>query len=456
MSSETGELRRAISGRMLIVFIIGDILGAGIYLLVRNLAREVGGVVWLPLAIGFAVSALTAASYAELVGKYPRAAGAALYTHRAFGKPFVTFIVAFAVMMSGIASASAASVAFGSTYLQALAPIPWLPAAFSFLALITVVNFIGISHSVKVNLVLTLIEVSGLIIVLVVGTLGLLRGAGDPARALVLDAPKGALLGLVGATAIGFYALLGFEDSVNLAEETEQPHRTFPRALFTGIAITGIVYVAVAFVAVALVPPAELAESPAPLLIVVRSAGVEFPDKLFAGIALLAICNTALINMIMASRLMYGMANERIVPAWFARVHKTRQTPYVAILFTTAIAAALIASGAFRDVAATRETFRDLADTTVLLLLLVFTTTNVCVLVLRKRPVDHPHFKTPPWAPVLGAVSTLVLASPITGRPGRVYLIAGILVGIGGLLWGINRLVAGKPTTELDPEKLVK
>ena len=94
---------------MLIVFIVGDILGAGIYALVGKLAGHVGGMVWLPLAIGFAVAALTAGSYAELVGKYPRAAGAALYTHRAFDRPFVTFLVAFAVMMSGVASASAAA-----------------------------------------------------------------------------------------------------------------------------------------------------------------------------------------------------------------------------------------------------------------------------------------------------------------------------------------------------------
>lgn len=456
MSSEPGELRRVISARMLIVFIIGDILGAGIYLLVRNLAREVGGVVWLPLAIGFAVSALTAASYAELVGKYPRAAGAALYTHRAFGRPYITFLVAFAVMMSGIASASASAVAFGSTYLQAFADIPWLPASLGFLALITIVNLIGISHSVKVNLVLTVIEVSGLVIVLVVGAIGLFGGEGDPSRALELDAPKGALLGLVGATAIGFYALIGFEDSVNLAEETKNPHKSFPRALFAGISITGLIYVAVAFVAVALVPPAALAESKGPLLDVVRSAGVEFPDRLFAGIALLAICNTALINMIMASRLLYGMANERIVPSMLGRIHVSRGTPYVAIGFTTAIAGALIASGAFRDLDATRDSFRDLADTTVLLLLLVFATVNVCVLVLRRRPVDHPHFKTPIWAPVLGVISTLVLASPLTGRPGRVYLIAGILVGIGMLLWGINRLITGKRVTDLDAENLVK
>ena len=444
--SESSELRRAISGRMLIVFIIGDILGAGIYALVGKLAGLVGGPVWLPIGIGFTVAALTAASYAELVGKYPRAAGAALYTHRAFKRPFVTFIVAFAVMMSGIASASAAAVAFGGNYLQAFVGAPPMVAAFCFLGAITLINFIGISESIKVNLVLTIVEVTGLVIVIVLGVIGLFQGIGEPARALELDAPKGAFFGIIGATALGFYALIGFEDAVNLAEETEAPHRTFPRALFIGIALTGMIYFAVSFVAVTLVPPAELAKSSGPLLEVVRAAGVEFPPRVFAAIALLAIGNTALINMIMASRLLYGMANEGIVPRAFARVHQARRTPYVAIVFTVIISACLIATG----------TFRDLADTTVLLLLCVFGLVNISVIVLRRRPVDHPHFKTPTWAPVLGAISTLVLASPITGRPGRVYMVAGILVGIGALLWGINRLVTGKRVADIDAENLVK
>ncbi|MGN6107023.1 MAG: APC family permease [Kofleriaceae bacterium] len=443
----SGGLRRAISGKMLIVFIVGDILGAGIYALVGKLAGLVGGAMWLPLAIGFGVAALTAASYAELVGKYPRAAGAALYTHRAFERPFLTFLVAFAVMMSGIASASAAALAFGGNYLAQFVSAPTMLAAFGFLALITLVNFIGISESIKVNLVLTIVEVTGLVIVLVVGAIGILRGEGDPSRAFTLEAPDGAFLGILGATALGFYALIGFEDSVNLAEECEQPHRTFPVALFAGIAVTGTIYVAISFIAVALVDPPHLATSSGPLLDVVRAAGVEFPSRLFAIIALVAIGNTALINMIMASRLLYGMANERIVPRTFARVHRTRQTPYVAIVFTVAISGALIASGA--DVA-------ELAQTTVLLLLVVFAIVNIAVLRLRGRAVEHPHFRTPTWAAVLGAISTLLLASPLTGRPARVYLVAGILVGVGAVLWGLNRLITGRRVTEIDAENLVK
>ena len=448
--SDTG-LRRAIGGRMLIVFIVGDILGAGIYALVGRLAGDVGGTVWLPLAIGFVVAGLTAASYAELVGKYPRAAGAALYTHRAFERPFLTFIVAFAVMMSGIASASAAAIAFGGKYFaEAFAGVfdapPTVVAAMLFLAIITIVNFIGIRESIKVNLVLTLVEVSGLLIVIVVGFLGIAQGTGEPARVFELEAPKGAALGILAATATGFYALIGFEDAVNLAEETDEPHRTFPRALFIGIGLTGLVYILVSAIAVVLVPPARLATSTGPLLEVVTAAGVNFPPRMFAIISLLAIGNTALINMIMASRLLYGMANERIVPGAFARLHPTRQTPIVAIAFTVLISAALIATGDLGE----------LAQTTVLLLLLVFALVNISVLVLKRRPVEHPHFKTPRWAAALGAVTSLVLASPITGRPASVYLLAAILVGIGAALWGVNRLITGRRITQLDAEKLGK
>lgn len=448
MSDAPGAaLQRAISGRMLAVFIVGDILGAGIYALVGKLATHVGGAVWLPLALGFVVAALTGSSYAELVGKYPRAAGAALYAHRAFGRPFLTFLVAFAVLMSGIASASAAAIAFGGKYLQTFVAAPPTLAGMGFLAVISLVNFLGISESAKVNLVLTIVEVSGLLVVIVLGVIGVASGLGDPGRALALDTPDGTFSGLIGATALGFYALIGFEDSVNLAEECEDPPRTFPRGLFLGIVLTGVVYVVVSFLAVALVPPAQLAGSSGALLDVVRATGVEFPPTLFAVIALLAIGNTALLNMMMASRLLYGMANEGILPRAFAIVHARRRTPYVAILFTILVAGGLVGAGSFKN----------LAETTVLLLLIVFALVNVAVLVLRNRPVEHAHYRTPTWAAALGAATTLLLASPLNRvRDREVYVTAAVLVGIGAALWAVNRLVTGKRITDLDAEKLVK
>jgi amino acid transporter len=192
-----------------------------------------------------------------------------------------------------------------------------------------------------------------------------------------------------------------------------------------------------------LVDTETLMNSSGPLLEVVKVAGLAFPPKLFALIALFAVANTALMNMIMASRLVYGMACQRVVPSAFANVHPARGTPWVAILFTTGIAVVLAATG---DIGG-------LAETTVLLLLCVFALLNISVLVLRRDRVDHEHFRAPTWMPLLGAVVCLILALPITGRDTAVYMRVGILIAIGVVLWLINRLYVGK-VKELDPTEM--
>ncbi|WP_119727852.1 APC family permease [Thermomonospora amylolytica] len=438
-----GVLRRVIGRKVLVLFVVGDILGAGIYALVGEVAGEVGGALWLPFLVAFALAVLTATSYAELVGKYPRAAGAALYVNRAFGVPFVTFIVAFTVMMSGITSASAAARAFGGRYLAEFVTLPVVVGALVFLGLVTVINFAGISESMRVNVALTLIEAFGLLVIIAIGGWALLTGDGEPGRALEFHPQTGALMGALGGTALAFYALLGFEDSVNLAEEAREPARDYPFALFGGLAAAVVIYVAVAFTATMLVPTERLRASSGPLLEVVEVAGLAFPPKLFALIALLAVGNTALINMIMASRLVYGMARERIVPGVFAVVHPTRSTPWPAILFTVALAVLLVSTG---DVGG-------LADTTVLLLLCVFALVNICVLVLRRDRVEHRHYRAPTWMPALGAVACLFLISPLTGRDVEVYLRAAVLVALGAVLWLINRVIVGK-VDHIDPAKI--
>jgi len=441
-TTSTPQLKRSVGRRMLLVFVVGDILGAGIYALTGKVAAEVGGAVWVPFLLAFGLAALTATAYAELVTRYPRAAGAAVYAQRAFGRPFVTFLVAFAVLMSGITSASAAARAFGGDYLAELVTVPTLVAAWAFVLLIAVVNAVGVSESVRVNLVLTAVEVTGLLVILVIGARAFLAGEGDPGRAMTLSTDGPVWMAVLGGTALAFYALLGFEDSVNLAEECRHPRSDFPRALFGGIAIAGVIYLAVAFTTSMLVDTATLAESTGPLLEVVRVAGLVFPPWLFALIALVAVSNTALINMIMASRVVYGMSREGIVPRWLGLVDRRRQTPWVAIAFTTAIALTLVSTGDLSG----------LADTTVLLLLLVFAVVNVSVLVLRRRPDDrdgtvegdaHRGFRAPTWAPVLGAVVSLVLASPLTGRSADVYARAGLLLGIGVVLYVLNRVLGG-------------
>ncbi|ATL28278.1 APC family permease [Streptomyces formicae] len=434
--AEEGGLHRAIGPKLLILFVIGDILGTGIYATTGKVAGKVGGALWLPFAIGFVVAFLTAASYVELVGKYPKAAGAALYTQKAFKAPFLTFIIAFMVMCSGLSSASAAARAFSGDYLGELTgdALPPTLIAITFIVLLAALNMRGVSESVKANVVLTLVELTGLVIILGIGAYAVLTGDGEPARLTEFEANGtgyALMTGVLGATALGFFAFVGFEDSVNMAEETKDPVRTFPRAIFIGVAVTGTIYVLVALVSSLLVDYKTLEGSSGPLLEVVKAGGVDFPHKLFALIALFAVTNSALINIMMASRLCYGMANERILPRAMGRVLSRRRTPVVGIVFVSLLAIGLVSTGEIEG----------LGDTTAFLLLCVFAVVNVAVLVLRRDPVEHKHFRTPTVLPVLGALTALILASPLADRPAEVYVRAGVLIAIGVGLWAVNKAV---------------
>ncbi|QQC89665.1 APC family permease [Streptomyces alfalfae] len=434
--ADGGGLHRAIGPKLLILFVIGDILGTGIYATTGKVAGKVGGALWLPFAIGFVVAILTAASYVELVGKYPKAAGAALYTQKAFKTPFLTFIIAFMVMCSGLSSASAAARAFSGDYLGELTgdALPPTLIAIVFVVLLAALNMRGVSESVKTNVVLTLVELTGLAIILAIGAYAVLSGDGEPSRLTEFESGGSGyalMTGVLGATALGFFAFVGFEDSVNMAEETKDPVRTFPRAIFIGVAVTGTIYVLVALVSSLLVDSETLEGSSGPLLEVVKAGGVDFPHRLFALIALFAVTNSALINIMMASRLCYGMANERILPRAMGRVLAKRRTPVVGIVFVSLLAVGLVSTGEIEG----------LGDTTAFLLLCVFAVVNVAVLVLRKDRVEHRHFRTPTALPVLGAITALILASPLADRPAEVYLRAGVLIAIGVALWGVNKAV---------------
>jgi APA family basic amino acid/polyamine antiporter len=437
-----GGLRRAITANMLFVFVLGDILGTGIYALVGEVGGEVGGAIWVSFTVAFALAFFTAFAYAELVTKYPLAAGAALYVHKAFGVPFVTFLVCYGVMASGITSAATAARAFGGDYLAQFFAAPIVIVAIVFIVVLALINFRGISESVKLNLGLTAIELSGLLLIVVIGIVALAGGEGDPGRAFEFKEGSNVPLAILAGAALSFYALIGFEDSVNVAEETKDPGRSYPRALFGGMVVAAVVYLAVTFTASMVVATKQLTDSSAPLLEVVKEGPLGLPLKLFAGIALVAITNTALINMIMASRLLYGMGNQGILPSAISRVHGERRTPYIAIVFTTLLALALVTTGEVET----------LADTTVVLLLSVFVLVNISVLVLRRDRVEHDHFRAPTFVPVIGVLVSLAL---ITQQEGEIYLRAGILLAIGVALWAINRLVMGR-TEDLEPTELTK
>jgi amino acid transporter len=442
------ELKRAIGPRLLLFFVVGDILGTGIYALTGSVAAEIGGALWVPFLGAFVVAFLTAFSYLELVGKYPGAGGAALYTHRAFKVHILTFMVTFTVMCSGVTSAASAAKAFGDTYLKEFAVLPLWIVALAFIAGLAVINYRGVGESVKANVLLTCIEVTGLAIIIIAGVWAIGAGQGDAGRLVEIN--TGGETGLwapwfaiTTAVSLAFFAMVGFEDSVNMAEETKDPVKIFPKAMLLGMAVAGTIYVIVAIVSSMLVPAEELAAAKSgALLKVLQVSAPGFPLQLFAAIGLLAVINSALINMLMASRLLYGMANERVLPTVFATVHPTRRTPWVSILFSSAIAYILVMSV---DISV-------LGGTTALLLLVVFTIVNIAVLVLRKHKVEHEHFRAPTWAPFLGIVLCFFLATPLSGRPLIQFAIAGVLLVIGVVLWLINHLVVGK--VEFDPSHL--
>ena len=311
---EGGGLKRAITPGLLLFFIVGDILGGGIYARVGQVAGETGGAIWVAFLLALLMAAFTAGSYAELVGKYPRAGGAGLYVHRAFGHPFISFVVAFAVVASGIASASALARAFGGDYLSAFVDIPVVLTALALVGLIAAINLRGIEESVKLNVGFTLVEMGGLLLIVIVAAAAIFGGDAEPSRAFEFKEDSSMLGAALAGAAIAFYALVGFEDSVNVAEETQDPARTYPKALFGALAIAGALYLLVTIGASMVVPTDELAKSDAALLEVIRQGPLDIPEKLFSAIGLLALSNGALINMIMASRLLYGMAQENVVP----------------------------------------------------------------------------------------------------------------------------------------------
>jgi amino acid transporter len=425
------RLSPTLTKKMLLLFIVGDILGGGIYARTGEVAGEIGGAIWTGFALAAVIAAFTAASYAELVSKYPQAAGAALYIHKAFKTPLLTFVVAFAVMCSGLASAAALASAFGGDYLSEFVELPTVLVGLVVVAVVTAINFRGIRESAGFNLVCTLVELAGLVLVVVIGAAFLFDGGGDASRAFEFKDDATPALLIVAGASIAFYALIGFEDAVNVAEETKDSTRTFPRTLFMGLGLAGAVYLVVTIIAGMTVPADTLAKSDGPLLEVVALGPLAVNSQLFSAIALFALINGCLLNLVMASRLMYGMANEGVVPKVLGRVHMGRHTPWVAILFTASIAAVLVMLGDLTT----------LADTTVLLLLLVFIGVHVAAIVLRSEPVDHEHFRAPAVLPYLGAATCIGLAAQTVIDDPKLVVWAGGLLLFGLILWFVEKAV---------------
>ena len=428
-SGDQPELKRVMGPKLLLLFIVGDILGAGVYAVTGGIAGEVGGIAWLPFLVAFAIAGMTAFSYLELVTRYPRAAGAALYCHKAFGLHFVTFLVAFTVICSGITSASTSSNLLAANLLAGLdATIGGMPTsqgatlfvALAFIVLLALINLRGVGESVKFNVLLTLVEVTALAIVIGIGVFVMVTKGADPGQLVVFDSAtdRSLFAATTVATAIAFFAMVGFEDSVNMVEEVQDPQRIFPRALLTGLGLAALIYVLVAISVVVVIPIGEIQsfEGETGILIeVVKQGAPGFPvSTVFPFLTVFAVANTALINMLMASRLIYGLARQDVLPRSLGKVSRNTRAPWAGIAFTTLLALGLITVVSLNS---DSSVVVALSGTTALLLLVVFTIVNVACLVARRRSSETPSFRAPTFVPVLGAITCAFLVGPWARDP---------------------------------------
>jgi amino acid transporter len=384
----------------------------------------------------------------------------------------VTFLVAFAVICSGITSASTSANVLAQNLTGGLVVNGWLDEqpgtgtvtviALAFMVLLALINLRGVGESVKFNVVLTLVEILALAIVIGVGFYAIAQGDGDLSRVTTFsdNSDKGMFLAVTAATSIAFFAMVGFEDSVNMVEETKEPERIFPRTMLTGLGIAVIIYMLVAVSVVTVLTSAQIAEindaAGRTLLEVVRVGAPDFPiDKVFPFLACFAVANTSLINMMMASRLLYGMANQDVLPRTLGRVSPNRRAPYVGIIFSTALALGLIVYVAER---AESDIVINLSAVTSLLLLCVFTVVNVACLVLRRDPDRRGSFRSPGITPAVAAVLCAFLVGPWVDRDTLIYQIAGGLMIIGialwAITWAVNRGVRAQRTGFRDIDHL--
>ena len=431
-------LRRSIGPVQLALYALGSMLGAGIYGLIGQAAGQVGNAVWLAFAIALVAALLTALSYASLGSRYPRAAGAAYVTQRAFGLPILSFSIGLALVCSGLTSVATQSRVFAANLasLFHLEAMPLWLLALGFLLILAGIAFRGIRESMWLNVVCTLVEAAGLIIVVAAG----LSYWGSVDYFDIREAPtgEGEMLLLAQGAVLTFFAFIGFEDTLNVAEECRDPQRTIPIGLILAMGLAAVIYMAVAITAVSVVPWPELAEAPGPITEVMRRAAPALPPVVFTGITLFAVANTALVNYVTASRLLYGMARQGLLPAWFGHVHAGRRTPHIAIIALLLIATPLALMG----------TIGELAAATVILLLIVFACMNGALFVLKRRKGEaHGYFEIPLFVPALGAVVCLGLVAVrvTTGDWGAPAIAGVLLLGCFGVYALVRPKVASAP-----------
>ncbi|MCX6856426.1 MAG: amino acid permease [Verrucomicrobia bacterium] len=402
-------LIQTIGGWQIMFYGLGSMLGAGIYALIGKAAGGLGNAMWLAFLMAMIGAMLTGLSYACVGGRYAQAGGAAYVTQRGLRKPLLSYIIGIAVMMSGLTSMATGSQAIIGQLKELLGwSLDDTTLKFMSIGVVFLVGCIiyrGIRESMWLNILCTVIEAAGLLFIIAVGVRywGSVNYLESPGDTVAGGVGSGITLALIMQGAVlTFYSFIGFEDILNVSEEVKNPSKNVPFGLIGAMLAATCIYMAVAITAVSVVPWQELAKSEAPLMEVARRAAPWFTGikPVFACITIFAIANTALLNYLMGSRLLYGMSRQGLLPAILASVHAKRQSPHIAVVVLFFIVSFLILSGGVKQ----------LAESTVLLLLIVFTVVNISLVVLKRRPGEpRGGFEPPLLVPILGAIVCALL-----------------------------------------------
>lgn len=388
-------LKRSLGLPLVALYGLGNILGAGIYVLVGKVAGFAGTSTTVAFLIAMITATFTAFSYMELAGRYPVSASASVYLHKAFAKRWLSVFIGLAMVAGGIASAAALSQGFAG-YVKTFIQVPPLIASVALLLILGAIAIKGIGESAKTAAILTAVEVSGLLIVIWAG-----RGALSSVELSSFTAidPAVGASGIIAGAFLAFYAFIGFEDMVNVAEETKHPERTMPLAILIALIASTVLYLLVVIVATGIVPAAELATSTAPLALVFERTGAG-NVAILGLIGMIATVNGIIVQIIMGSRILYGLARQGWIPRSLSKVHPELKTPIPA---TVLVVAAMIAATILLPLVS-------LAQLTSLLVLSIFALVNAALITIKRRTPKHAGFITVPLAvPIVGMMLCIAM-----------------------------------------------
>ncbi|MGK7296389.1 MAG: APC family permease [Candidatus Wenzhouxiangella sp. M2_3B_020] len=396
-------MSRTVGWKRLTFYGVGTMVGGGFYALSGKIAGSVGLFTPLAFALAGVLALVTALSFAELASRLPHAGGSARYVEAAFGSKRFAAVVGWAIIATGVVSASTLSVATVG-FVGDLVELPSAPATVALVLLLGAIAAWGIREAVGAVVLITVIEVAALLYVAGSAAVQIDPSTTDPGALFVPGGP-GAWAGVFAAAFLAFYAFIGFEDMVTLAEEVRDARSKLPRALIVAIVVTLVLYVSVSALVVLAVDPERLASASTPLAEVVRAQG-DAATTAIVWVSILTGVNGALVQIVMASRVGYGMASRGYAPKALGVVSERTRTPLYATAAATAVVLVLALSFGLKT----------LAEATSAIILAVFACVNLGLWWMKREPATHAGPDLPRAVPLFGAAASLaVLAFRFAG-----------------------------------------